>query len=271
MARLAPKERAELPPSQFAYVDAQGRRRLPLHDAAHVRNALARFGQVAFEDERAKDQARTRLLRAAKRFRIVPLGFIAAQLRGANEPVQMPAGFVTMVMTDIEGSTALVHRLGERYGTLLERVCTVQRRAVTRAGGREVEARADEFFAAFEVPRAAVDASIEIQRELAAARWDDDAEVRVRIGIHSGYPTSTDRNYIGLDVHLTARICAAAHGGQIVVSANTREAARATVSADVPDVRFRRLGSYRLRGIPDEVVLHQVLGEGLRSRFPPLR
>src|SRR5213076_787418 len=103
MSRLDTSKRARLPVSAFAYVDARGRRRLPIHDEAHVRNALARFNRVAFEDERARDRARKRLLNAAKKYRIVPVGFIAGQLRSELElgraegrpPVQLPSGFVT--------------------------------------------------------------------------------------------------------------------------------------------------------------------------------
>src|SRR5215207_8078179 len=102
MPPLGAKERAQLPDSAFAYIDGRGRRRLPINDAAHVRNALARFNQVAFEDEAARDRARTRLLRAAKRFGIVPVGFIAGQLESERElgrraePRHLPSGFVTM-------------------------------------------------------------------------------------------------------------------------------------------------------------------------------
>ena len=173
-----------------------------------------------------------------------------------------------MLMTDIEGSTGLVHRLGERYGELLDEVCTIQRRAVADAGGHEVEARADEFFAVFDAPRSAVDAAIAIQRELLGRCLVDDLEVRLRIGIHSGYPTSRASNYIGVDVHTASRICGAGHGGQIVVSGNTREA----VMASVPDgVGFRTLGAHRPRGLRDAVPLFQVVADGLPSRFPPLR
>ena len=117
MVRLDPKDRAGLPDRAFAYVDSRGRRRLPIHDAAHVRNALARFGQVAFEDEQSRETARLRLLNAAKRFKIVPIGFIAGQLRSERsdrgpQRRRCRRGFVTMLMTDIEGSTALVHALG---------------------------------------------------------------------------------------------------------------------------------------------------------------
>ena len=213
-----------------------------------MRNARARFGQVRFDDDTARDRARARLLRAAQRFRIVPVGFITSELqkRAADGPA-LPTGFVTMLMTDIEGSTGLVHRLGDGYQALLDAVCGVLRRQTDEAGGHEIESRADEFFAVFDVPRAAVDAAVGIQRALAeeAAGAADGAAARVRIGIHSGYPTSTTSNYVGLDVNTTSRVCGVGHGGQIVVTANTREAVRDT---DASGLRFVNLGAHRLRG-----------------------
>ena len=258
----------------FAYVDSRGRRRLPLHDAGHVRNALARFSQVQFEDEAARDHARARLLQAAKRFKIVPVGFIAGQLQSERERggrarrPALPTGFVTMLMTDIEDSTGLVHQLGDAFGTVLDDVCSVMRNSAAAVSGHEVETRADEFFAVFSSPRSAVDAAVEIQQTLLRRSWDHGLPVRVRIGIHSGYPTSRLGNYIGVDVHMASRICAVGHGGQVVVSANTREAIKASAPAGV---RFRALGEHRLRGIPDTVPLFQVGAKGLPSRFPPLR
>ena len=271
MATLRASERAALPDRAFAYIDAQGERRLPIHDAPHVRNALARFGQVAFEDDAARERARRRLLQAARRFRIVPVGFITSELQSAarpGQPVTLPSGFVTMLMTDVEGSTGLVRQLGDGFGALIDDVVTVLRAAVTDAGGHEIEARADEFFAVFEAPRAAVDAAIAMQHALAARAWTDGATVRVRIGIHSGYPTSTTGNYVGLDVNTTSRVCAAGHGGQVVVTANTREAVRATTPGGV---RFVALGEHRLRGLPDAVPLFQIASKGLARQFPPLR
>src|SRR5919107_4521526 len=116
MARLGARERAQLPDSAFAYIDSSGKRRLPIHDAAHVRNALARFGQVAFEDEAARDRARNRLLRAAKKHGIMPVGFISAQLQPR---LRLPTGNITFLLADIEGSTELLMRLGDGYATLL--------------------------------------------------------------------------------------------------------------------------------------------------------
>jgi class 3 adenylate cyclase len=276
VSRLDAASRAELPNSAFAYVDSQGRRRLPIHDAAHVRNALARFNQVVFENEGARDQARLRLLRAAKKYRIVPVGFIDGELRSARaarEPeegvlLSVPSGFVTLMMTDIEGSTALVGRLGDRYGQLITDCRDLLRSSVERADGVVVEARADEFFAVFALPAAAIDAAASVQRELAQRVWVENLPVRVRIGIHSGYPTVTAGNYIGMAVHLAARICSAAHGGQIVASADTKLALKGSMP---PGVRWKSLGTYALRGIPEPVALFQVVANGLVPRFPPLR
>jgi len=270
MARLKPGKRARLPDRAFAYVDSAGRRRLPIHDRAHVRNALARFNQVAFEDPAAREQARNRLLNAARKYRIVPVGFITGQLQSERQqlPSGLPRGFVTLLMTDIEGSTVLLRALGHRYGALIKNVRAILRRVVRRARGREIDARADEFFAAFEQPAAALEAAVAIQRELGRRAWSDGVQPRVRIGIHSGRPKLTDSGYIGLAVHTTARVCSAAHGGQIVVSATTRTAVASSLSTGM---RFRSLGRHRLAGLPDAEALFQLQAEGLPASFPPLR
>ena len=276
MARLEASERAKLPDSAFAYVDARGRRRLPIYDEAHVRNALARFNQVAFESDQARDRARTRLLRAAKKHGIVPVGFISGQLRSERELGQsigaadlaLPSGFVTMLMTDVEGSSALVHELGARYRQLINQLRKILRGAVTDLDGQVVETRADELFAVFESPRSALDTALNIQHDLQRRTFVGDRQVRVRVGIHSGYPTQTDANYIGMPVHIAARVCSAAHGGQILVSADTRTA----LEGSAPEgVRFKSLGRHRLRGIPQDVALFQVSATGLPGRFPQPR
>lgn len=241
-------------------------------DAAHVRNALARFDQVDFESDAARELARLRLLRAAKRFRIVPIGFISNQIRSERQldrtPPDLPTGFVTMLMTDIEGSTGHLERLGDGYEQLLDLVRSVQRTSTEQVGGFVVETRADEFFAAFQSPAAGLDAAITAQRSLAEHRWPDGIEVRIRSGIHAGYPTVSAANYIGMAVHATARICSLAHGGQIVVSGDMR---MALTDMMPPGVRLRGLGTHRLRGIPEPTALYQVLAEGLPTRFAPIR
>ena len=276
MARLESSERTDLPDRAFAYVDSQGRRRLPIHDAAHVRNALARFNQVHFEDEAGRERARKRLLSAAKKHGIVPVGFITSQLdserafgeRRAREPVPLPTGFLTMLMTDIEDSTALVDRLGEQYRELIGDVRALLRDTAVAFAGQAVETRADEFFAVFESPGSALDAAIAMQRDLGAHSWADGVEVRVRVGIHSGYPTLDEVNYMGLAVHTTARVCTAAHGGQVIVSGDTKEASKGQSPAGL---RFMRLGVHHLRGIPTAVPLFQVAAKGLPTRFPQPR
>jgi class 3 adenylate cyclase len=263
--RLSAKERAQLPDRAFAYIDSRGRRRLPIHDAAHVRNALARFNQVAFEDEAARDRARNRLLSAAKKHGIMPIGFISSQLQPERK---LPRGNVTFLLTDLEGSTELLRRLDNRYAGLLADVRRLVRAAVRSAGGREVSARGDDLFVVFEHAPAAVEAALEIQRRMRAGAWPDGLDVRLRIGLHRGRPALTDTGYVGLSVHAAARICFAGHGGQILVSSPVR----AAVTGSLPDgVSLRSLGAWRFRGLPEPVDLFQVEAADLLSDFPPLR
>jgi class 3 adenylate cyclase len=384
MAELDQRKRARLPNSAFAYVDSKGGRRLPINDESHVRNALARFNQARFEDEAARDRARRRLLAAAKKYGIVPVGFFEGQLRaqghqavagrlvaelgraggpallearlrdalsdptldalhwseasgrylhgdgraaelpdaGAgravtlierrgrpmtalvhepstltdpellaavtaavrlameNERLQaaidveardarsLPGGPVTFLMTDIEDSTGLLHRLGDGYAGLLAEVRGLQRTAVRRSGGREIDARADEYFAVFARPLAALECALAIERRLRRRSWPDGAEVRLRFGLHHGRPTLTSTGYVGLAVHATARVSAAGHGGQILLSRAVHDA---VLPARPKRVRFRRLGTFQLRGLRRTDTLYQVQAPGLASDFPALR
>ena len=205
---------------------------------------------------------------AAVRF-VVEKELVHGQIEATStDAAALPTGFVTLLMTDIEASTALLRGLGDRYGDLLNDVRGILRTAVLRASGREIDARADEYFAVFERPAAAIEAAVAVQRALGKRAWPGDLDVRVRAGIHSGRPTLTDVGYIGLAVHTTARVCSAAHGGQIVVSRDTRTA----VGASAPTgVRFRSLGRHRLPGLPDAETLFQVQAKGLRAKFPKPR
>jgi class 3 adenylate cyclase len=267
VGQLESKERTRLPDSAFAYVDSRGGRRLPIHDEAHVRNALARFGRVAFEDEAARERARTRLLKAAKKHGILPIGFITGQLRSQGRPA-LPSGFVTFLLADVEGSTAHVHRLGDRYASLLADLRRILRTAIRRASGHEVDARGDELFAVFKNAPAALTAALAIQRAMRDHAWPDGSQVRVRIGLHSGRPTLTESGYVGLAVHATARICTAAHGGQIIAS---RAAIRAIGHVPDADITFLALGLHRLPGLPDAEELFQVGVPDLQREFPPPR
>jgi class 3 adenylate cyclase len=265
MPPLRAKERAQLPDSAFAYIDSRGRRRLPIHDASHVRNALARFSQVAFEDDDARDRARSRLLRAASKHGIMPIGFISAQLQPQRK---LPRGHVTFLLADIEGSTELLGRLGDQYASLLTDVRRQVRTAVRHAGGREVSARGDDVFAAFQHAPSALEAALEIQRAMQAGAWPEGVDVRLRIGLHRGRPTLTDTGYVGLSLHAAARIGFAAHGGQIVMSS----AVHAAVHESLPEgVSLRSLGTWRFRGLPEPMDLFQVDAAGLPTDFPPLR
>src|SRR5919108_1991963 len=267
MTQLSTRQRSRLPDSAFAYIDASGRRRLPIHDEAHVRNALARFGQVPFEDDAARDRARTRLLRAAKKYGIVPLGFIDGQLRGQGAR-SLPTGVVTFLLADIEDSTALVNAFGDGYGALLADVRRTLRDAVRRARGREVDARADEFFAAFGRAPAALAAALEIQRAVRDRAWPGGASVRVRVGLHHGRPTLTDAGYVGIAVNTVARICSAGHGGQIVLSRTARTALSDSAGEGIG---FRDLGVHRLHGLPEPQALFQVVVDDLPADFPEPR
>ena len=274
MARLSARDRAKLPDSAFAYVDARGRRRLPINDEPHVRNALARFERVVFEDDDARERARTRLLRAAKRYGIVPVGFITGQLASERkqassaDATELPTGRVTFLLTDIEDSTGHLDRLGDRYATLLKDVRSIIRRAVLRGGGHQVDARADEYFAVFKEAVRAIEAALDIQRAMADHVWPDDEIVRVRTGIHTGRPTLTDSGYIGLSVHTAARVCSVAHGRQVVISEQTVRIVKGSLP---PGMRVRRLGRYLLQGLPKRITIYQLGAKGLPAEFPPLR
>lgn len=275
MAYLDTTTRARLPDRAFAYVDSAGRRRLPIHDASHVRNALARFEQVKFESAEARETARQRLIRAAKKHGIVPLGFFQGQLRKekqlgeiearATEVAHLPRGTVTFLLSDIEGSTALLRELEDGYASVLRAVRSIIRRSVRKARGHEVDARADEFFAVFEEASPAMQAALAIQRSIGERTWPRGAPVRLRIGLHRGRPTLTETGYVGIAVHTAARICWAGHGGQIVVSSAARDA----MDSDTDEgVGFRRLGRYALPGLAEREVLFQLTAPGLEADFP---
>lgn len=259
MASLEAGERARLPDNSFAYIDSRGRRLLPIHDEPHVRNALARFDRVTFEDETARSRARVRLLKAARKHGIVPVGFVAGQLEPQRK---LPTGAITFLLSDIEGSTELLTKLGDRYAGVLNDVRRLLRAEVRRAGGHEVDARADEFFAAFRQASSAVTAAVAAQRAMATRAWPDDITVRVRMGLHSGRPTLTPTGYVGLSVHAAARICRVAQGGQIVLSGAVVTALGEPLGEEMD---LRSLGEHRLRGLPHAIEL-LALGEHGRAK-----
>ena len=156
----------------------------------------------------------------------------------------------------------------DRYASLLADIRRLMRAAVRDAGGHEVDARADELFAVFEETAAAVEAALAIQRAMRASAWPGGVDVRVRIGVHHGRPTLTDTGYVGLSVHTAARICYAAHGGQIVISSAVRSAALGSLA---DGVSLSSLGTWRFQGLREPEDLYQVEAADLPADFPPLR
>src|SRR5215207_9998798 len=144
----------------------------------------------------------------------------------------------------------------------------ILREAVAASNGHEVDSRGDEFFAVFQRTRDAVIAAVAGQRQLAAHEWPGDTPLRVRVGIHTGEPLLGESGYEGLDVHRVARICAAGHGGQVLVSQTTRNLLEA---GQVPEAEFQDLGEHELRGLPRPERIFQVLAPELPAKFPPLR
>jgi predicted ATPase/class 3 adenylate cyclase len=180
----------------------------------------------------------------------------------------LPTGTVTFLFTDIEGSTAVLTLLGEAYGTLLERHAEILRTAIAANGGTEVSTEGDAFFAVFPSAPDAVTAASRAQRELTITGWPNDASVRDRMGLHTGVARLGGDNYVGLDVHRAARIAAAGHGGQVLLS----DATRALVAEALPgDTHLRDLGQHRLRDLEQPVRIWQLEIDGLPADFPDLR
>ncbi|MDH3260587.1 MAG: tetratricopeptide repeat protein [Acidimicrobiia bacterium] len=180
--------------------------------------------------------------------------------------LDLPAGIVTFVFTDIEGSTRLVHRLGDGYVEVLERHRQILREAWSAHHGREVSVEGDAFFVAFERADDAVRACIAAQRGLLAEPWPVDGGVMVRMGIHTGLATPYAGDYVALAVHQAARIVAAGHGGQILVSEQTAERIQLNDELDL-----RPLGRYRLRDFDQPEEVFGVFGEGLPTDLPAIR
>jgi class 3 adenylate cyclase len=206
-------------------------------------------------------------MRAAKKYRIVPVGFVTQQLRAQASP-ELPGGVLNLLFVDIEDSTGHLRRLVDRYTSLLTDVRTILRAATRRSGGHEVDARADEFFAVFASASSAVDAALAAQRAMRDRAWPDNVPVRVRIGIHRGRPTRSDGGYVGLAVNTAARICEAGHGGQTLISAAAAEAVEDELP---PRATIRSIGSHRLRGMREAQPLLQLEADDLEATFPPLR
>jgi class 3 adenylate cyclase len=181
----------------------------------------------------------------------------------------MQGGTVTFVFTDIAGSTELLKQLGDRYAEALADHRRIVRREFGSRAGEEIDTQGDAFFFAFGRARDAVAAAVAAQRALATHEWPEAAEVRVRMSIHTGEPVVGEEGYVGIDVHRAARICSAAHGGQVLLSATT--AALVSGSAMPDGVSKHDLGDVRLKDMDEPERVVQLEIDGLPSRFPPLR
>jgi predicted ATPase/class 3 adenylate cyclase len=182
--------------------------------------------------------------------------------------VSLPTGTVTFLFTDIEGSTRILQALGERWPSVLGDHNRLLRQAIRGEGGIELRTEGDAFFAVFTDAGAAAAAVTAAQRALFAHEWPADTPIRVRMGLHTGQGAVGEDDYVGLDVHRAARIAAAGHGGQILVSASTAELVRDTL----PDgVALHDLGSYRLKDLARPERVSQLTIADLPTDFPPIR
>jgi class 3 adenylate cyclase len=181
---------------------------------------------------------------------------------------QLPKGTVTLLCTDIEGSTSLLQQMGELYPSMLSECRRLLRAAFHQYHGREVDTQGDAFFVAFARATDAVSAAVMAQRALAAHPWPEGVSVKVRIGLHTGEPQLSTEGYVGLDVHYAARVMSAAHGGQILLSVATRE----LVEKELPaELSLRDLGEHRLKDLQRPTHLFQVVIANLPADFPPLK
>ena len=178
------------------------------------------------------------------------------------------AGTVTFVFSDIEGSTRLLNQLRDDYGQLLDDYYAIVGSAFERNGGAEVDRAGDGLFHSFTSARRAAAAAVEAQRAMADHGWPAGVVVRARMGLHTGEPVSSRTRYFGMDVHRAARIAAAGHGGQILLSQTTRD----LVGSELPaDSALTDLGQHWLKDLAEPEHLYQLSAEGLPRAFPPLR
>ena len=177
---------------------------------------------------------------------------------------QLPAGTVTFLFTDIEGSTRLLQRLGDDWPAVIADHNRILREAFEAAGGREVDRQGDAFFAVFGRARHGISAAALAQRRLADHEWPGQVEVKVRMGLHTGEPTVGEEGYLGLDVVRAARIAAAAHGGQVLLSQTTAS----LVGAEVDGIEVRDVGEHELKDLEPQQ-LYALAIPGLEADLTP--
>ncbi|MEM7273874.1 MAG: BTAD domain-containing putative transcriptional regulator [Actinomycetota bacterium] len=221
---------------------------------------------LGLHPSRAIDQLETSILtqdRSLDRTEPDPHSHWHSQRRAST----LPSGIVTLLFSDIEGSTPLWEADADRMGEALERHNEIFGREVERAGGTIVKSDGDSLLVAFTNASQAVGCAVEVQRRLADVPWETSGPIRVRIGVHSSELEPAGTDYLGPAVNLAARVMHAGHGGQILVTGTVANLIR---RGSVADASVRRLGRFELRGIEEPVELHQVQADGLGSQFPPL-
>jgi len=182
---------------------------------------------------------------------------------------ELPTGTVTFLFSDVEGSTELLRRLRDGYAEVMADHERLLRSAFLDSGGHEINTQGDSFFVAFRKPKDAVGAAVKAQRALARHPWPEETEMRVRIGIHTGEATVAGDQYVGLAVHRAARICATAHGGQVLLSQTTQ--ALLEEEEALGELDFRDLGARSLKNFDRPVRVYQLLAPDLPAEFPDLR
>src|SRR6266581_737387 len=181
---------------------------------------------------------------------------------------ELPAGTVTLLFSDIEGSTRLLQQVGERYASVLAECRVLLRAVFQRFHGHEVDTQGDAFFVAFARATDAVAAAVAAQHAIASHPWPEDVTIRVRMGLHTGEPDRSTEGYVGLDVHHAARIMSAGHGGQVLLSQTTRD----LVAHSLPEgVSLLDVGAHRLKDLQHPSHLFQLVLAGLPAGFPPLK
>jgi class 3 adenylate cyclase len=180
---------------------------------------------------------------------------------------ERPQGTVTFFFTDIEGSTELVRRLGERYADLLGEHRRLLRAAFSEHGGWEIDTQGDAFFVAFDRVKDSILAAVAAQRSLAAHNWPSESVPKIRIGLHTTEPHLWPEGYVGVGVHRANRICAVGHGGQVLLSRST-----AGIAADeeIEGTGLVDLGEHRLKGLEHPERIFQLVIDELENDFPPL-
>lgn len=260
-------------PAAGAYVDGTGKV-LPLpgprsgRSVTYVERGDEPLGaivhDVVLDDDKALlDAVSAAFALAVDRDRLA--SSVQAQAASAR---QLPGGPVTFLYADVEGSTELLGRLGERYAEVLAEERRLIRTIVRQHGGVEIDSRADEFFASFPEGADPAGAAVGIHRRLRDHAWPDGAIVRVRIGLHRGQPQLTDEGYVGLDVHRATRVGSAGHGGQTLLSESARRGIEARLHAAL---KVSALGTFTLKGLPGVEPISQLTVPDLPGTFPPLR